>query len=166
MTKDEKTHTIQRRRRFCLVEKSGGLICLEGRNQTESRDKHLELRTNMFELTHHHRMQLVNEWDESGRHQHDQQKMGEQEIRTPEGHLHNLDDIFTSRLGECGAAQASAVPFTRPPCTICFIMLVLTSKEYTDEDLLDGTLDGNDGDDSENGVRSVPKLQEPLETEY
>ena len=41
-------------------------------------------------------------------------------------------------------------------------MLELTGEEDGDEDLLDGTLDGDDGDDSENGVRRIPKLEEPL----
>ena len=88
--------------------------------------------------------------------------MSKKEVRTPERHFDDLDDIFTGRLRERGATQTTTVPFTGPPSTIGFIVFVFTSEEDTDEDLLDGTLDGNDGDNSENGMGGIPKFQEPL----
>ena len=107
-------------------------------------------------------MQLVDEWNEHRRCHDHQEKVSEQEVRCPERHLHNLDDEFTSRLGERGRAEAAAVPLAGPPRAIRLLVLELTGEEDGDEDLLDGALDGDDGDDSENGVRRIPKLEEPL----
>ena len=41
-------------------------------------------------------------------------------------------------------------------------MLELSGKEDRDQDFHDGTLDGDDGNNTENSMRSVPKFQEPL----
>lgn len=42
-------------------------------------------------------------------------------------------------------------------------MLELSGKEDGDQDFHDGTLDGDDGNNTEDGMRGVPEFQEPLE---
>ena len=41
-------------------------------------------------------------------------------------------------------------------------MLKLAGQEDRDEDLVDGTLDEDDADETKDGVRDVPELEEPL----
>ena len=91
-----------------------------------------------------------------------QQEVAEQEVVRPERHLHNLDDEFASRLGHRRRAEAATVPLTGPPCAVRLVVLELTREEYRDEELLDRALDGHDGDDTQNCVRDIPKLKEPL----
>ena len=45
-------------------------------------------------------MESVNERNEDGGRQDDQQYMTKQEVGTPEGHLDDLDEIFTGWLRE------------------------------------------------------------------
>lgn len=58
------------------------------------------------------------------------------------------------------------MPLAGPPCAIRLVGLVLASEEHCDEDLLDGTLDGDDGDNTKHGVRRIPELEEPLQGRY
>ena len=41
-------------------------------------------------------------------------------------------------------------------------MLEFTSQENGNQNLLNSSLNGNDSDDTQNGVRSIPKFKEPL----
>ena len=116
-------------------------------------------------LTKHRRVQSINERNEDRRCHDNQEKMAQQEVGAPEGHFHDLDDVFTSRLRDGRCAETTTVPLSRPPCQVCLIVFELTGKEDGDEDLLYGTLNGNDRDDAQHGVRSVPELQEPLVAE-
>ena len=80
--KHEKTLTIQRRCLFCLTEKRGAWIWLEGRNQTKQqvsseggREENLQ-----NELTKQHRMYLVGVGKQDGWCQHEQQNVPNQEV--------------------------------------------------------------------------------------
>ena len=108
-------------------------------------------------------MDLVDERNEHRRRHDDQEDVREQEVGRPERHLHDLDHKLARRLRERGRAEAAAVPLAGPPRAVRLLVLELAGEEDGDEDLLDGTLDGDDGDDSENGVRRIPKLEEPLQ---
>ena len=114
------------------------------------------------ELTQHRRVQPVHERNEHRHGHHDEQKVRQQEVGRPERHLHDLDDEFTSGLREGRRAESTTVPLARPPGAVSLLVLQLTREEHGDEDLLDRTLDGDDGDDAEHRVRSVPELKEPL----
>ena len=59
-------------------------------------------------------------------------------------------------------SEAPAVPLTSPPGPVSLIVLELASQEDGNKDLLDGPLDRNDSNDTEDGVGSIPKFQEPL----
>ena len=107
-------------------------------------------------------MQPINERNEDRRRHDDQEEVAQQEVGTPEGHLHDLDDVFTSGLREGRRSEATAVPLSGPPCSVSFIVLVFTREEYGNEDLLNGTLDSDDGDDTKHGMRCIPGLEEPL----
>ena len=107
-------------------------------------------------------MQLVNEGNECRRRQYDEQDMAHEEVGTPKGHLHDLDDELTRRLRESGASEATPVPLARPPRTVSLVVLVLTREEHRDEDLVQRALDEDDRDETEHGVRRVPELEEPL----
>ena len=56
----------------------------------------------------------------------------------------------------------TAVPLTSPPRAVRLVVLELMREEYRDEELLNRALDGHDGDDTQNCVRDIPELKEPL----
>ena len=107
-------------------------------------------------------MQFVNERNENGDRQDHQEDVTKQEIRAPQRHLDDFHDKLTSRLGHGRVTKATAVPFTRPPCTVCFVVLEFTRKEDCNKDLLDSALNGNDSDDAKHCMGCIPKLKEPL----
>lgn len=113
-------------------------------------------------LTEHSRMQPVEERDHGGWCQDDQEKVTEQEIRGPKRHLHNLHNELASGLRHRGGAKAATVPFTGPPCPIGLIVLEFTGKEDSYQDLLDGPLNGNDRDHTQNRMGRIPEFEEPL----
>ena len=55
-------------------------------------------------------------------------------------------------------SEASTVPLTSPPGPVGLVVLELASQEDRNKDLLNGPLDCNDGDDTKNGVGSIPKF--------
>ena len=114
------------------------------------------------EHTQHRRVQGVGIRDQDGWSEDDQKNVRKNEIRAPQGHLDDLDDELASRLGHGGVAESTTIPFTRPPSTVSLIVLELTSQEDGDEDLLNRALDGDDSDNTEDSMRSIPKLKEPL----
>jgi len=59
-------------------------------------------------------------------------------------------------------AKSTTRPATRPPSTICLVVLELARKENGDKDLVDGTLNGDNADDAQNCMRCIPSLEEPL----
>lgn len=61
--------------------------------------------------------------------------------------------------------QSSVEPNTSPPSSVGFVMLEFTGEEDGDEDLEDTSLDSNDGDETEDCVRCVPELKEPLRSQ-
>ena len=113
-------------------------------------------------LTHHHRVELVDEWNEHRRRHDDQEQVGKKEVGGPEGHLDDLDHKLTGRLRERRRAETTTIPLSRPPCLVGLLVLQLTREEDGDEDLLDSALNRNNGDDTEHSVRRVPELEEPL----
>lgn len=101
-------------------------------------------------------MQAVHEGDQSGWRQYDQEDVRQEEVRRPQGHLHNLDNEFSSRLRHGRGTQATAIPFTSPPSTIGLVMFEFTSKEDGDKEFLNGALNGDDSNDTKHGMGSVP----------
>ena len=112
--------------------------------------------------TQHRRVDAVNKRYQRRDNQKDEQEVTEQEIVRPQRHLHNLDDELASGLRHRRRAKTTAVPLTSPPCAVRLVVLELTREEYRDEELLDRALDGHDGDDTQNCVRDIPELKEPL----
>jgi len=100
----------------------------------------------------HGRVQPVGVRDQDGRREHEQQNVSQQDITTPETHLDDLDDEFTSGLRHDMVAETTAGPFTSPPGQVGLVVLELSGEEHGNENLVDGALDGDDGDQSEDGV--------------
>jgi len=107
-------------------------------------------------------MQPVGEGDQGGWCQNDQENVTKQEIRGPQRHFHDFHNELASWLRHCRRAKATSIPFTSPPCAIRLVVLELAGQEYGYEELLNGPLDGNDRNDSQNSMRYIPKLEEPL----
>lgn len=107
-------------------------------------------------------MESVNERDEDGWRQDDQQYMTKQEVGTPEGHLDDLDEIFTGWLREGRRTKLATVPNTGPPCDVGLVRLELARQEHGDENLLNRPLYRDDTNDSKDGMGCVPKFEEPL----
>ena len=62
-------------------------------------------------------------------------------------------------------SRAEKTGFTHsPPGSVGLVMLELPRQEDSNEDLEDTSLDADDGNETENRVRSIPELQEPLRT--
>lgn len=108
-------------------------------------------------------MELVNEGYKGWRCKNNHEDMTKQKVRAPKRHLDNLDNVFTSGLRQCRGTKAPTVPLAGPPSSVRLVVLIFTSQEYRNKDLLDSTLNGDDGNDTEHCVRSVPQLQEPLQ---
>ena len=98
--------------------------------------------------TQHRRVDSVNERYQRRDDQKDEQEVTEQEIVRPQRHLHNLDNELASGLRHRRRAKATAVPLTSPPCAVRLIMLEFTRQENGDEDLVDGALNENYGDEA------------------
>ena len=98
--------------------------------------------------TEHHGVQAVEVRDEDGGSKHEQQDMAEDEIRAPKRQLDDLDDEFTRRLRHGVRAKATAIPATSPPSPVRLVVLELTTEEDGNEDLVDGALNGDDGDET------------------
>jgi len=105
-------------------------------------------------------METIKVGNENGRRQHEH--MSEKKIRTPKRELDDLDDKLPSGLRHDMRTQPTFVPASRPPRTIHFIVFELSRKEHCDQNLVNGALNGEHTDKTENGMRCVPKLQEPL----
>lgn len=97
-------------------------------------------------------MQGVHVRNQDRRSQNDKKNMSKQEIGAPQRHLNDLDDELASGLGHGRRSEATSVPFTCPPGTICFVVFEFTSQEYGNEDFLDGALNGDDGNDTQYSV--------------
>lgn len=72
--------TIQRLCLFCFVENNGGRICFEGRSQTVNASAASRWLIESVRLTHHHRMELVDEWYKRWGRKNDHEDMSEQEV--------------------------------------------------------------------------------------
>lgn len=107
-------------------------------------------------------MHPVGERDQNRRSQDDQEEMCDYEVGTPQRHFHDFHNELSSRLGDGRVSEAPSVPFTCPPGTIGLIVLVFSGKENGDQNLVDRTLDGDDSNQTQDGVGGIPKLEEPL----
>ena len=88
--------------------------------------------------------------------------MADQEIRTPQRQLDNLDNELSCGLRHGMVSETSSVPLASPPRQVGLIVLELSREEDSDEDLVNGTLNVDDGDQPKNSMGDIPQLQEPL----
>ena len=58
--------------------------------------------------------------------------------------------------------EVPSVPPSGPPGFVGLIMFELTGQKDRDQNLVDGTLNEDYGNKTKNGMRGVPKFQEPL----
>ena len=84
------------------------------------------------------------------------------EQQVPEPHPHDLDHELACPLRERRRAEPAPVPLAQPPRRVRLLVLELAQKEAGDEAFLECTLDEDDRDETEYGVRDIPELQEPL----
>jgi hypothetical protein len=83
---------------------------------------------------------------------HKEQEVPEQEVRAPKREFDDLHHEFTSRLRHDVRTKATAVPPTCPPCAVRLVVLELPSQEHGNKDLVNGTLNSNDRNESKNRV--------------
>jgi len=55
-------------------------------------------------------------------------------------------------------------PNSSPPSSVGLVMLELSGEEERDQSLVESSLNGDGSENSEDGVRRVPSLEEPLRT--
>ena len=55
-------------------------------------------------------------------------------------------------------AEVPSIPPSGPPGLVCLVVFELSRQENRDQDLVDGTLDENYGNETEDGVRGIPEL--------
>ena len=63
-------------------------------------------------------------------------------------------------------AEVPSIPPSGPPGFVGLVMFELTGQKDRDQNLVDGALNENYGDKTEDGVRGIPKFQEPLGVKY
>lgn len=97
-------------------------------------------------------MQLVEERDQGRWRQNDQENVTKQKIRGPQGHFHDLHNELAGWLGHGRPSEATTIPFTSPPRLVGLVVLELAGQKDSNEDLLNGPLDGNDRDDTQHCV--------------
>ena len=103
-------------------------------------------------------MHLVDVGNQDGRCQHEQQNVPYQEVRAPQRELNDLDKEFSSWLRHDVHAEVPSVPPSSPPSLVGLVVFELSGQKNRDQDLVDGTLDENHGNKTEDGVRSIPKF--------
>lgn len=59
-------------------------------------------------------------------------------------------------------AKSTTIPASGPPCSVGLVVLELTRKEDGDENLMNSTLNCDDGYQTQDSVRRIPQLKEPL----
>ena len=59
--------------------------------------------------------------------------------------------------------QATAIPSPGPPSSVRYLKPELSREEHGDEDLVDGGLNEDDGDNAKHRVRCITALEAPLE---
>lgn len=94
--------------------------------------------------------------------QDEHQEVPNEQVRAPQAQLDDLHHELSRRLRDGVVAQPTSVPATSPPCSVRLVVLELTSEEDGDEEFVDGTLDKDGGDETEDCVRGVPGFEEPL----
>ena len=67
-------------------------------------------------------------------------------------HLDDLDQELSSGLAESVTSKTAAVPAASPPSAVRLVVLDITRQEDRDDDLVDGALDGNNGDETQDCV--------------
>ena len=90
-------------------------------------------------------------YDDWGR-QDEQEDVADEEVGAPERQLDDLDDELPCRLRHGVRSKTTTVPLARPPRAIGLVVLKLTRQEDSDEDLVDGALDVDNGNETQNGV--------------
>lgn len=97
-------------------------------------------------------MQTVNVRYQDWWRQKEKKEVTREEVRAPERQLDDLDDELPCWLRHRVRAKTATVPLARPPCTVGLIVLKLTRQEDSDENLVDGALDVDNGNETQNGV--------------
>lgn len=109
-------------------------------------------------------MNAVRVRDEDRRSEDDEEDVASDEVSGEEAHLNELDDKLAHRLAHRSVGtKRPVVPNTRPPGAVRLIVLELAREEDRNEDLEERPLDGDDREHAEEGVRGLPRLEEPLE---
>jgi len=114
-------------------------------------------------LTENGGVESIEVGNQDRRGEHEQQEMPEEQITTPQRELDNLDHELSRGLRHDVRAQPTSVPSSSPPCLVGLVVLELARQEHSNEDLVDGPLDGDDGDEAQDGMRCIPTLEIPLE---
>ena len=89
------------------------------------------------------RVQPVEVRNEAWQRQAKEQNVRCKEVGSEERHLDDLDHKFSGGLAEGVSTKATAVPASRPPSTVGLVVLELSRKHQSDENLKDGSLDGD-----------------------
>jgi hypothetical protein len=101
--------------------------------------------------------------DEKGHGEDEEKDVAGDKVGGEETHLDELDDELSGRLAHDPAAESSVVPHSRPPRSVRLVVLELSREERRDQQLVQCTLDRDRREHSEDRVRRVPRLEEPLE---
>lgn len=114
-------------------------------------------------LTEQDRVKPVKEGDEERHREDDEEDVADDEVGREQAHLDELDDELSGGLREDVAAESAVVPHSGPPGPVDLVVLELSREEEGDEELVKEALDEARCDDTEDGVRDVPDLEEPEE---
>ena len=88
----------------------------------------------------------------------EQEHMTKDEVRSEEAHLGHLTKQLTAGLGH--RVQTQSVPFPGPEGDVASISLELSSECKVDNELVEPSLDGDDGDHAQKRLREAESLEE------
>ena len=97
-------------------------------------------------------MHLVDVGNQDGWCHHEQQNVSNQEVRAPQREFDDLDRKFSSWLGHDVHTEVPSIPPSSPPGLVGLVMFELAGQKDRDHDLVDGALDEDYGNETEDGV--------------
>lgn len=107
----------------------------------------------------HDAVETVGEWDDEDWELEEEDEVAQDAVGGEETHLRRLAEKLTCRLGH--SVETESVPFTGPESDVTSIGFELSSQREGDEQLVDESLDGGDGNQSEHGTGKAETLEEP-----
>ena len=106
----------------------------------------------------HDRVELVNIGNEKHWQHEEEQNVSEDKVGSEIAKLSDLAKVLTAGLGD--GVPTKCIPLASPPRNVRCVRLELASEGQRNDELVDETLDGDDGDHSQQSLGEAPSFKE------